>query len=152
MSIIGTVPLGAGAIVVYSDFRSSFYFRNAPAGRRVGRQGAEIDATGRSQRSLATARSEGRLRVILAVLALTEINSAFEVGMVYGVIGSLVRDFGASAAGWVVSSFLLSGRDLGRARLAPRRHLRPAPSRHDHAGARGHRLGDQRACPRTSPA
>ena len=53
--------------------------------------------------------SEGRLRVILTVLALTEINSAFEVGMVYGVIGSLVREFGASSAGWVVSSFLLSG-------------------------------------------
>ena len=53
--------------------------------------------------------SEGRLRIILAVLALTEINSAFEVGMVYGVIGSLVREFGASSAGWIVSSFLLTG-------------------------------------------
>lgn len=50
-----------------------------------------------------------KLLLILAVLALTEINSAFEVGMVYGIIGSLVREFGASAAGWIVSSFLLMG-------------------------------------------
>jgi MFS family permease len=53
--------------------------------------------------------SDRRLRVLLAVLAIAEINSAFEVGMVYGVIGSLVREFGAASAGWVVSSFLLSG-------------------------------------------
>lgn len=52
---------------------------------------------------------ERRLRAILLVLALTEINSAFEVGMVYGVIGSLVREFGASSAGWVITSFLLAG-------------------------------------------
>jgi MFS family permease len=52
---------------------------------------------------------DGRLRIILLVLALTEINSAFEVGMVYGVIGSLMREFGPTSAGWVVSSFLLVG-------------------------------------------
>lgn len=50
-----------------------------------------------------------RLGLILVVLALTEINSAFEVGMVYGIVGSLVREFGAAATGWVVSSFLLMG-------------------------------------------
>jgi len=55
------------------------------------------------------ARNDRQLRIILAVLALTEINSAFEVGMVYGIVGSLVRDFGASATGWIVSSFLLMG-------------------------------------------
>ncbi len=52
---------------------------------------------------------ERRLRAILFVLALTEINSAFEVGMVYGVIGSLVREFGATSAGWVITTFLLAG-------------------------------------------
>ena len=59
--------------------------------------------------SVPPARREGQLLLILAVLALTEINSAFEVGMVYGVVGSLVREFGASATGWVVTSFLLMG-------------------------------------------
>ena len=53
--------------------------------------------------------SAGYLRLLLVILAITEINSAFEVGMVYGVIGSLVREFGAAAAGWVISSFLLTG-------------------------------------------
>jgi MFS family permease len=43
------------------------------------------------------------------VLALVEINSAFEVGMIYGVVGALMRDFGATATGWIVSSFLLVG-------------------------------------------
>lgn len=55
------------------------------------------------------ARGDGRLALILVVLALTEINSAFEVGMVYGVIGALMREFGPAAAGWVVTSFLLVG-------------------------------------------
>ena len=50
-----------------------------------------------------------RLGLILLVLALTEINSAFEVGMVYGVVGALMREFGPSATGWVVTSFLLVG-------------------------------------------
>lgn len=63
-----------------------------------------------SARNAATATpDDGRLRTILFVLALTEINSAFEVGMVYGVIGSLMREFGPAATGWIVSSFLLVG-------------------------------------------
>ena len=53
--------------------------------------------------------AERRLLVILVVLALVEINSAFEVGMIYGVVGSLMREFGATATGWIVSSFLLVG-------------------------------------------
>jgi MFS family permease len=53
--------------------------------------------------------SDGRLRLILVVLALTEINSAFDVGMVYGVVGSLMREFGPTATGWILSSFLLVG-------------------------------------------
>src|SRR5512145_2330102 len=58
---------------------------------------------------LAPLMSDGRLRLILVVLALTEINSAFEVGMVYGAVGSLMREFGPTATGWILSSFLLVG-------------------------------------------
>lgn len=59
--------------------------------------------------AVTTGLGDRRLLVILVVLALTEINSAFEVGMVYGVVGSLMREFGPAATGWIISSFLLVG-------------------------------------------
>ena len=60
--------------------------------------------------------------------------------MVYGVVGSLMREFGASATGWVVSSFLLVGRNLRRARLATRGHLRAPPRGDGPARAGGDRI------------
>ncbi|WP_280155396.1 MFS transporter [Piscinibacter sp. XHJ-5] len=51
-----------------------------------------------------------RLRVILAVLVITEINSAFEVGMMYGILGTLVREFrDPVGVGWLITGFLLVG-------------------------------------------
>jgi MFS family permease len=50
------------------------------------------------------------LRVILAVLVITEINSAFEVGMMYGILGTLVREFrDPIGVGWLITGFLLVG-------------------------------------------
>jgi MFS family permease len=58
----------------------------------------------------ATPRSEGALRLILVVLAITEMNSAFEVGMMYGVLATLVREFGDPVGvGWLITAFLLVG-------------------------------------------
>jgi MFS family permease len=54
--------------------------------------------------------SPGRLRLILLVLLVTEINSAFEVGMMYGILATLVREFGDPAGvGWLITAFLLVG-------------------------------------------
>ena len=51
-----------------------------------------------------------RLQVILFVLLVTEINSAFEVGMMYGILATLVREFGDPAGvGWLITAFLLVG-------------------------------------------
>src|SRR5437588_11265279 len=55
-------------------------------------------------------RSESALRVILAVLVVVEINSAFEVGMMYGILATLMREFGDPAGvGWLITAFLLVG-------------------------------------------
>jgi MFS family permease len=55
-------------------------------------------------------RSEGALRLILLVLAITEMNSAFEVGMMYGILATLVREFGDPVGvGWLITAFLLVG-------------------------------------------
>ena len=40
--------------------------------------------------------SPRRLQVILLVLLIAEINSAFEVGMMYGILATLVREFGVA--------------------------------------------------------
>ena len=54
--------------------------------------------------------SRARLRVILIVLVLVEINSAFEVGMMYGILATLMREFGDPVGvGWLFTSFLLVG-------------------------------------------
>jgi len=55
-------------------------------------------------------RSNAALRVIMGVLMITEINSAFEVGMMYGILATLVREFGDPVGvGWLITAFLLVG-------------------------------------------
>jgi MFS family permease len=94
----------AGSLsVVYSYFRVSFYFWNAVGTRQEAHMSTTVES------AAVEPPGDRRLGPILFVLALTEINSAFEVGMVYGVIGALMREFGPSATGWVVTSFLLMG-------------------------------------------
>jgi MFS family permease len=59
---------------------------------------------------MSSTRSDAALRVILLVLLVTEINSAFEVGMMYGILATLVREFGDPAGvGWLITAFLLVG-------------------------------------------
>lgn len=54
--------------------------------------------------------SPRRLQVILFVLLIAEINSAFEVGMMYGILATLVREFGDPVGvGWLITAFLLVG-------------------------------------------
>jgi MFS family permease len=54
--------------------------------------------------------TQARLLIILAVLVITEINSAFEVGMMYGILGTLVREFrDPVGVGWLITGFLLVG-------------------------------------------
>jgi MFS family permease len=49
-------------------------------------------------------------RAILVVLAITEMNGAFEVGMMYGILATLVREFGDPVGvGWLITAFLLVG-------------------------------------------
>jgi MFS family permease len=48
--------------------------------------------------------------LILAVLVIAELNSAFEVGIMYGIFGTLVREFrDPIGAGWLITAFLLVG-------------------------------------------
>src|SRR3954465_6929611 len=55
-------------------------------------------------------RTDAALRLILLVLLVTEINSAFEVGMMYGILATLVREFGDPVGvGWLITAFLLVG-------------------------------------------
>lgn len=57
-----------------------------------------------------TTRSDAALRVILVVLLITEINSAFEFGMMYGIQATLMREFADPiGVGWMITSFLLVG-------------------------------------------
>ncbi|ROZ69148.1 MFS transporter [Ramlibacter sp. WS9] len=59
---------------------------------------------------MSSTRSNAALRVILFVLLVTEINSAFEVGMMYGILATLVREYGDPAGvGWLITAFLLVG-------------------------------------------
>ena len=54
--------------------------------------------------------SPRRLLVILIVLVIAEVNSAFEVGMMYGILATLVREFGDPVGvGWLITAFLLVG-------------------------------------------
>lgn len=49
-------------------------------------------------------------RLMLAVLAVVEMNGAFEVGMMYGILATLVREFGDPVGvGWLITAFLLVG-------------------------------------------
>lgn len=55
-------------------------------------------------------RSDAALRVILAVLLITEVNSAFEFGMMYGIQATLMRELGDPVGvGWLITAFLLVG-------------------------------------------
>ncbi len=54
--------------------------------------------------------SPRQLLGILLILILVEINSAFEVGMMYGILATLVREFGDPVGvGWLLTGFLLVG-------------------------------------------
>lgn len=54
--------------------------------------------------------SSRKLLGILLILILVEINSAFEVGMMYGILATLVREFGDPVGvGWLLTGFLLVG-------------------------------------------
>jgi hypothetical protein len=59
--------------------------------------------------------SPGRLLVILIVLVITEINSAFEVGMMYGILATLMREFGESGGRGLADHRVLVGRPHRRA-------------------------------------
>ncbi|SDC48068.1 Major Facilitator Superfamily protein [Variovorax sp. CF079] len=51
-----------------------------------------------------------RWLLILAVLVFAEVNSSFEVGMMYGALATLMREFGDPVGvGWLITAFLLVG-------------------------------------------